>query len=721
MKEGTATVGLSQKTFDDVKLKIAAVETQSKADMAGKAELMRARIEEKKRGNVCTTQAVKNTDDQKIIREKLPIFNPFDSVSPDRGADEEIKFTITNDGRIDTCRATPPRRADLRRDEHIDVATLSSAAAARPTPPRRNRSLPTDSRIPAILNSIKQGLSSTSTLNLNIDPVRPVTPTRPPKRSNLKASLINGVDITPETMAGTPLGVVNVQSQASASSAQKPPAATIPRPTFGGRHLHQDSVIDSTISIPDDVSPSTRARIERSLKHLEELPTSPRPVKRATEVFNRSDFEKAIHRGTSPTIFRQGMRRVNKRYSANDIPFRCIDWDDTRQLLKAVGDRTIKLRCHEEGKVDDKPPGEHECFEKEMSFKQFLGIIVEDRERFASNRGTGDEWMYWAYNHFEEIFNTKDRKELKGLIHDICDFGMLFFELEDYKPIGKPALWLGTGQSSTPCHRDSYGFNLVAQCFGAKRWNLAPPTAELRPCRFPLDDSTIWSHDRPQDFPADFYQADITDGDFLFVPHSWWHECMAAGPCLSINQWQKHPQDGQARRSERLAMAVGQIIGKGCASKDGSEDGWYMAQASDEIEFEASDHLDKLTNEYLRPLLRNDDYELDQEDMNSMRRALLNSMTHPDVIAAARQVMLTSMNDVDERIYQKQQKKENEREKRASSTRYSIGERLDNLLDFHPEPQPAGQRPEKSVPQPSPAASQEPPSFFADEEHSDSD
>ena len=55
--------------------------------------------------------------------------------------------------------------------------------------------------------------------------------------------------------------------------------------------------------------------------------------------------------------------------------------------------------------------------------------------------------------------------------------------------------WMGSDESFTPCHYDSYGCNLVAQLYGKKKWLLFSPTQSeyLSPTRIPYEESSVFS------------------------------------------------------------------------------------------------------------------------------------------------------------------------------------------------------------------------------------
>lgn len=52
--------------------------------------------------------------------------------------------------------------------------------------------------------------------------------------------------------------------------------------------------------------------------------------------------------------------------------------------------------------------------------------------------------------------------------------------------------WLGSKGANTPCHYDTYGFNIVVQIFGRKSWLMFPPNASLSATRVPFEESSVY-------------------------------------------------------------------------------------------------------------------------------------------------------------------------------------------------------------------------------------
>lgn len=52
--------------------------------------------------------------------------------------------------------------------------------------------------------------------------------------------------------------------------------------------------------------------------------------------------------------------------------------------------------------------------------------------------------------------------------------------------------WLGSKGANTPCHYDTYGFNIVVQVFGRKSWLLFPPKTPMTATRVPFEESSVY-------------------------------------------------------------------------------------------------------------------------------------------------------------------------------------------------------------------------------------
>jgi HSPB1-associated protein 1 len=157
---------------------------------------------------------------------------------------------------------------------------------------------------------------------------------------------------------------------------------------------------------------------------------------------------------------------------------------------------------------------------------------------------------YVAYKHFETLFTHQSGSSLSdaSLARNASDwrrFGV-------HRAESLPVLWFGGKYAHTPCHYDSYSYNLVAQLYGRKRWLLFPPsqTPNLYPTRVPFEESSVFSGVNVgfpdlRTFPrfthalANCLEVVLHPGDVLFVPKHWWHYVESLESSVSINQWVK--------------------------------------------------------------------------------------------------------------------------------------------------------------------------------------
>ena len=128
--------------------------------------------------------------------------------------------------------------------------------------------------------------------------------------------------------------------------------------------------------------------------------------------------------------------------------------------------------------------------------------------------------------------------------------------------------WYGSEGSQVQCHYDTYGYNLVAQLYGRKRWLLFPPTEvaheALQPTRMPYEESSVFSSvdvaSSESQLLSDIAGAvDVTlePGDMLYVPRQWWHFARACSTSISVNTWVDTPtEDAQERVREALVRLL---------------------------------------------------------------------------------------------------------------------------------------------------------------------
>ena len=70
-------------------------------------------------------------------------------------------------------------------------------------------------------------------------------------------------------------------------------------------------------------------------------------------------------------------------------------------------------------------------------------------------------WAYADYKYMVELFSDEDQaSKIDEFCIDWSEFGF------DKRNAKDSTLWIGTQGAYTPCHFDTYGYNLVAQIYG---------------------------------------------------------------------------------------------------------------------------------------------------------------------------------------------------------------------------------------------------------------
>nr|CAH7768409.1 unnamed protein product [Callosobruchus chinensis] len=193
-------------------------------------------------------------------------------------------------------------------------------------------------------------------------------------------------------------------------------------------------------------------------------------------------------------------------------------------------------------------------------------FVHGDIKYFIKHLDDEDKWLYFDYKYLQEhLINVKG-------LRDSIDWAPLGFpeiKLED------STIWIGSKGAHTPCHIDTYGFNLVHQVYGRKLWLLFPPDENLQPTRIPYEESSVFSK-------LNFFSPSIEDfknivncqkvilnpGDVLFVPHRWWHYVENLETAISVNTWVPMDEDN----NERLEESIVQFLMKLLIDSDAADD-----------------------------------------------------------------------------------------------------------------------------------------------------
>lgn len=174
---------------------------------------------------------------------------------------------------------------------------------------------------------------------------------------------------------------------------------------------------------------------------------------------------------------------------------------------------------------------------------------------------------FWAYADY--MYASTVLEDAPHLLEDLA-----WPQLAPSLDAAQCALWIGSPGAYTPCHYDTYGFNIVAQIRGRKTWLLFPPedSPRLYPTRVPLEESTVYSRvhvlqPAARSFPlfagANPREVTLEAGDVLYVPRHWWHSVRTeeSETSISANLWIDQPAlDNRERFKEAITSVLWRAV-----------------------------------------------------------------------------------------------------------------------------------------------------------------
>lgn len=237
---------------------------------------------------------------------------------------------------------------------------------------------------------------------------------------------------------------------------------------------------------------------------------------------------------------------LDKRIKMENVPFvlqnavskwPASEWTPEK-LSEMLKDKKLRFRIGKKQNSTGKIQFETDCQYCLATMKEFLDWVDggQSSEAFESF-SPGTHFAYLDYQYMFDLFDN-DEIYLKSV-----DWNSLGLDRDGFDS----TLWMGTSGSYTPCHYDTYGFNLVAQLYGRKRWTLISPSQSrhMKPIRLPYEESSVFSNVdllKPSSSSSLAETTprvvDLEPGDVLYVPRHWWHfvQCLSDG-CISVNTW----------------------------------------------------------------------------------------------------------------------------------------------------------------------------------------
>uniref|UniRef100_A0A5S6Q880 JmjC domain-containing protein n=1 Tax=Trichuris muris TaxID=70415 RepID=A0A5S6Q880_TRIMR len=199
------------------------------------------------------------------------------------------------------------------------------------------------------------------------------------------------------------------------------------------------------------------------------------------------------------------------------------------------------------------------CPKTRVSAKQFQawcsGFKDEKEVGELSKFPKEDYWAYLDYNYMFDCFECSHLDDVDWNTFGIAQSGR------------ESTFWMGTAGSFTACHYDTYGFNIVAQLCGKKRWVLFPPEDSplLKGSHLPFEESSVYSgcdmfHPPIQLRSSHPRVVTLEPGDVLFVPPRWWHFVQCIEDSISVNCWIAVASDRVSRMDEAVTRACMSVL-----------------------------------------------------------------------------------------------------------------------------------------------------------------
>lgn len=308
----------------------------------------------------------------------------------------------------------------------------------------------------------------------------------------------------------------------------------------------------------------------------------------------------------------------------------CVQWS-LNEWADKCGEVRFKFRVHATETDQAHVKWENEAIDHVEATVQQLVNHMENRKS-EDEQNPFDSYppnqfnFYSSYNYMHQLFSSNS--EILNSIR--------WTELELDEPKlsndgSNSTLWIGTNNSYTPCHMDTYGYNFVAQLYGKKRWILFPPTdtANLYTTRIPFEESSIFSRINLHHIDLDRFPlfrntsprfVEIEAGQLLYVPRHWWHfvqnvSSETNGISISVNTW----INGNNERDNSISECLVQFLAKPLFDAYGGNERWLNTNADLLPSVESARILQSLLIESDDHCLREDPIFIERNEDNNKR------------------------------------------------------------------------------------------------------
>lgn len=168
-------------------------------------------------------------------------------------------------------------------------------------------------------------------------------------------------------------------------------------------------------------------------------------------------IDAVLIRNAVPILFKR--KQISERWP-------CTSWS-TQKWSSVLCDVQLPFRVH--ARLDDdgsRRPQWENCPTAtfKATFEQFLAwqreSRVSDRSNPFAEHARADHWAYSSYNYLSQLLDERQAELLTAINWTALGFQGAHADGRE------STLWIGSTGAATPCHQDTYDYNLVAQLMG---------------------------------------------------------------------------------------------------------------------------------------------------------------------------------------------------------------------------------------------------------------
>uniref|UniRef100_A0A915L5V0 JmjC domain-containing protein n=1 Tax=Romanomermis culicivorax TaxID=13658 RepID=A0A915L5V0_ROMCU len=147
-----------------------------------------------------------------------------------------------------------------------------------------------------------------------------------------------------------------------------------------------------------------------------------------------------------------------------------VHWSDGK-WSQVFGSKILRFRIGHKKNTVGRIQWENDCVYENATFDQFQDWLRATKNCPENPMATRDPTSHWAYMGYQYMFELFDKDD--DTISAI-EWDRLGLDKDGWQS----TIWIGSQGAYTPCHFDTYGFNLVLQIKGIKFGKILGPWEE---------------------------------------------------------------------------------------------------------------------------------------------------------------------------------------------------------------------------------------------------